>query len=89
MLPLLSLFLLSLHTPSDLLKNKITARAYISENTKSQIGKYFICDNIDGIICTNYKADSFIDFLAYLIIIDVEYSVSEDGYFIFKKKEAK
>ena len=40
---------------------------------------------LDELMCFNYKSDSFIDFLAYLIKVDVEYIVSND-YFIFRKK---
>jgi len=67
--------------------NIISIRDYISNNVKNNnIQIYSICDELDGLYCSKYKAKSFIDFLAYLITIDVEYTVSGD-YYIFKKKQ--
>lgn len=67
---------------SDPFKNILPARTYISNNVQ---GKYIIDNDVDELMCFNYKSDSFIDFLAYLIRVDVEYIVSDD-YFIFRKK---
>ena len=79
MLPLLHIFLL---TSVDPIKKILPVRSYISNNVQ---GKYIIDNDVDGLICSNYKANSFIDFLAYLIKVDVEYVVSSD-YLIFRKK---
>ena len=79
MLPLLHVFLLNNFHP---IKNILPARTYISNNVQ---GKYIIDNDVDELMCFNYKSDSFIDFLAYLIRVDVEYIVSDD-YFIFRKK---
>ena len=78
-LPLISIFLLNTFHP---IKNILPVRTYISNNVQ---GKYIIDNDVDELMCFNYKSDSFIDFLAYLIKVDVEYIVSND-YFIFKKK---
>jgi hypothetical protein len=79
MLLLLHVFLLNTFHP---FKNILPARTYISNNVQ---GKYIIDNDVDELMCFNYKSDSFIDFLAYLIRVDVEYIVSDD-YFIFRKK---
>ena len=79
MLPLLSVFILSTSNPT---KHILPVRTFISNNLN---GKYIIDPDIDELICFNYKSNSFIDFLAYLIRVDVEYIVSDD-YFIFRKK---
>jgi hypothetical protein len=79
MLLLLHVFLLNTFHP---VKNILPARTYISNNVQ---GKYIIDNDVDELMCFNYKSDSFIDFLAYLIRVDVEYIVSDD-YFIFRKK---
>jgi hypothetical protein len=78
-LPLISIFLLNTFHP---IKNILPVRTYISNNVQ---GKYIIDNDVDELMCFNYKSDSFIDFLAYLIKVDVEYIVSDD-YFIFRKK---
>ena len=78
-LPLISVFLLNTFHP---IKNILPVRTYISNNVQ---GKYIIDNDVDELMCFNYKSDSFIDFLAYLIKVDVEYIVSDD-YFIFRKK---
>ena len=79
MIPALSIFLLNtFHS----IKNILPTRTYISNNVQ---GKYIIDNDVDELMCFNYKSDSFIDFLAYLIKVDVEYIVSDD-YFIFRKK---
>jgi hypothetical protein len=78
-LPLISVFLLNTFHP---IKNILPVRTYISNNVQ---GKYIIDNDVDELMCFNYKSDSFIDFLAYLIKVDVEYIVSND-YFIFRKK---
>jgi hypothetical protein len=78
-LPLISVFLLNTFHP---IKNILPVRTYISNNVQ---GKYIIDNDVDELMCFNYKSDSFIDFLAYLIRVDVEYIVSND-YFIFRKK---
>ena len=79
MLPLLHVFLLNTFHQ---IKNILPARTYISNNVQ---GKYIIDNDVDELMCFNYKSNSFIDFLAYLIRVDVEYIVSDD-YFIFRKK---
>jgi hypothetical protein len=78
-LPLISIFFLNTFHP---IKNILPVRTYISNNVQ---GKYIIDNDVDELMCFNYKSDSFIDFLAYLIKVDVEYIVSDD-YFIFRKK---
>jgi hypothetical protein len=80
MLPLLNIFLLT----TAPVKNIVPIRTYISKYVE---GKYIIDSDLrmDLEFCFNYKADSYIDFLAYLIKLDVEYVVSGE-YIIFRKK---
>ena len=80
MLPLLSVFILSTSNPT---KHILPVRTFISNNLN---GKYIIDPDIDELICFNYKSNSFIDFLAHLIKLDVEYVVSGE-YFIFSKRK--
>ena len=85
MLPLIHIFLL---TAQDPIKNLISLRTFISNNVQGNTELYSICSDLDEIFCLNYKAKSFIDFLAYLTKIGVEYTVS-DKYIIFQKVEPK
>ena len=66
---------------SDPVKNIISVRSYISSYAQE---KYIIGSNIDGLICYNYKHNSFIDFLAHLIKLGVQFDVS--GEYIFFDK---
>ena len=80
MIPFLCTFLLLY---SDPFKDIIPVRTYISNNVQ---GKYIIDNDVDELMCFNYKSNSFIDFLAHLIKLDVEYVVSGE-YFIFSKRK--
>ena len=82
MIPLILFTLINL----DPIKNIIPARTLISNNVQGNTEMYYICSNIDDIFCLNYRANSFIDFLAYLTKIGVEYTVS-GKYIIFQKAE--
>ena len=85
MLPLLHIFLL---TSFKSIENIISLRTFISNNVQGNTELYSICSDLDEIFCLNYKAKSFIDFLAYLTKIGVEYTVS-GKYIIFQKVEPK
>jgi hypothetical protein len=85
MIALISIFLL---TSFKSIENIISLRTFISNNVQSNTELYSICNDLDEIFCLNYKAKSFIDFLAYLTKIGVEYTVS-DKYIIFQKVEPK
>ena len=85
MLPLIHIFLLTSFKP---IKNLIPLRTFISNNVQGNTELYYICSDLDEIFCSNYKAKSFIDFLAYLTKIGVEYTVS-GKYIIFQKAEPK
>ena len=85
MIPLISIFLITSFKP---IKNIIPLRTYISNNVQGNTELYSICTDLDEIFCVNYKTNSFIDFLAYLLKIGVEYIVS-DKYIIFQKAEPK
>ena len=78
MIPFLCTFLLLY---SDPFKDIIPVRTYISNNVQ---GKYIIGSDIDGLICFKYKHNSFIDFLAHLIKLGVQFVVS--GEYIFFDK---
>lgn len=82
MIPLLNILLLSnFHS----IKKISPVRTYISKNIQGNAQFYVIGNDLDELMCSDYKPESFIDFLAYLIRIDVEFIVSGD-YFIFRKK---
>ena len=84
MLPLLSLFLLSISYPN---RETILKRDYISYNLKlHNISTYSIDNEIDydDIRCVNFHTKDLEEFLSYLDIIGVQYSKSND-YYIFKK----
>jgi hypothetical protein len=85
MIALISIFLL---TSFKSIENIISLRTFISNNVQGKTELYSICSDLDEIFCLNYKAKSFIDFLAYLTKIGVEYTVS-DKYIIFQKVEPK
>ena len=84
MLPLLSLFLLSISYPN---RETILKRDYISYNLQlHNISTYSIDNEIDydDIRCVNFHTKDLEEFLSYLDIIGVQYSKSND-YYIFKK----
>ena len=85
MIALISIFLL---TSFKSIENIISLRTFISNNVQGNTELYYICSDLDEIFCSNFKAKSFIDFLAYLTKIGVEYTVS-DKYIIFQKVEPK
>ena len=85
MIALISIFLL---TSFKSIENIISLRTFISNNVQGNTELYYICSDLDEIFCSNYKAKSFIDFLAYLTKIGVEYTVS-GKYIIFQKAEPK
>jgi len=88
MIPIISsiFFLLNISSPFN---NIISVRKLISVNVQGVTEMYYIDNDLDEIFCVNYRANSFIDFLAYLTKLGVEYTVS-GKYIIFEyRKKSK
>ena len=82
MIPLISIFLL---TSVDPIKNFVSLKTYISENTKAHCYVYFINEDIPDFPRVNIIEKSKFDFFAYLDTIGIEHS-KVGSYYFFRRK---